>query len=433
MRNKRRIFSVILLLFFLSCGVANIFAARYYRLLEKERKIFLGLRALDAVAAVEYINLASATERAAFYENFWKNKSVQERKEFEERIEYAFKEFGRFAPLSDDRILVYVKYGSPSKREQILPQKKPVKTKEIIKPAEIWTYKKEGLIFDFVRLTRAYKTIAQSRFGKQANVPYLEEVNTDTVIEVRTPGGLLKLDVATGRFRQEKNLTRLELYITVELEDTAGLLLSRNVKIFSKKDSLVAEKHHILIPKNSEQGIFFDEVNFWLMPEEYRIEFEIIDGKNNRIGKKTLWVNLLDYQNDAKEISDLIPARLIDREFTHKKFHKPVGRVIPLTKTTVPVHQPFYFYAEVYNLETQGGMHRLKMTYEVYNKEKMRREVIDVMMKDQSEVGDVAYLASQYHPMDLAPGHYLIVLKVKDLFSEKERTAVAEFELSPLK
>ena len=147
------------------------------------------------------------------------------------------------------------------------------------------------------------------------------------------------------------------------------------------------------------------------------------------MGKEILWSSLIDYQDDAKEISDLIPAFLIDKSYTHSKFEKPVGRVIPLTRPIVPVYQPFYFYAEVYNLETEEGLHKLKTTYEITNKEKMRRAVVDVMIKDHVDVGDVAYLGAIYHPMDLSPGHYIITLKALDLISGLERTAVSEFEL----
>ena len=72
------------------------------------------------------------------------------------------------------------------------------------------------------------------------------------------------------------------------------------------------------------------------------------------------------------------------------------------------------------------------MTYEVTNKVKMKREIIDVVIKDQIEAGDVAYLAALYHPMDLEPGSYIITLRTVDLLSNKERTAVCEFELQPI-
>jgi GWxTD domain-containing protein len=428
--NKRlKIVFIIFIQLLIFCGVTNILAARYYRLLEKERKIFLGLRGIDSLAANEYLDLESATERAQFYGNFWMDKKTEERQEFEERVEYAFRKFGRHAPISDDRIPIYVKNGPPSKREEINPQKKiGIKIKEIVKPAEVWTYKKDGNIFDFVRIKSAYKLIAQSEFGEKVEIPHFKEVVSDTEVIIASPRSM-EFKVATGRFRQKKNLTRLEIYITIEIEDTINLRILRNIKIFDKEDSLIQTKKSILIPEDKDYGIFFDEINFWLVPDEYRLEIELVDMKNMQIGKKSLDVSLMDYQDDAKEISDLIPAKVIDNAFTHEKFNKPVGRVIPMTEPVIPVHTPFYFYAEVYNLETKNGAHRLKTTYEVYNKEKMRREIVDVMINDHIEAGDVAYLGAEYHPMDLNAGHYIIVMRVKDLLSGKERAAVSEFEL----
>jgi GWxTD domain-containing protein len=411
-----------------SCAVANIFAARYYRLLQNERKIFLGFRGIDSLAAIEYIELDSPQERIQFYSDYWESRD-EERKLFEERIEYAFRAYGKYAPLSDDRIQIYVRYGSPSKREEITPEKKlAIKVTEKVNPAEIWTYKKDGLIFDFVRIARAYKLIARSEFGDRVSIPYLREIASEAAPAMTLKEKLL-FDMATGRFRQKKNLTRLEIYLTIAVSDTSDLVLARHVRIYDRNDSLIDEKHNMLIPQNIENGIAFDEVNFWLEPEEYRVEVEMIDTKHNRSTMKSELVSLIEYQDDAKEISDLIPSVLIDNSFTHEKFDKPVGRVIPLVDPMVRVNVPFYFYAEVYNLETQDGMHRLTTTYEVTNKEKMKRAIVDVMIKDYMAEGNVAYLGAEYHPMDLAPGHYMIVLRAVDLLSGKERTAVAEFEL----
>jgi GWxTD domain-containing protein len=406
----------------------NIFAPHYYRLLEKERQIYLGLQGIEPSAARKYLYLESPTERAHFYENFWRGKEAARRREFEERVEYAYRTFGKHAPLSDDRIPIYVKYGPPSRREKITPQKKVgIKTKEHVKHAEIWIYNADGFIFDFVRIARSYKNIAQSEFGEKIRIPYLKEIADSSILTKPTTS--LDFEVTIGKFRQKKNLTRLEIYITVDIEDTTDLTFARDIQIYDIEDRFVDGKANILRPEESANGKFYDEINFWLRPEKYRLEIELIDIKNQTIGKKSLSVDLIEYLDDVKEISDLIPAKLIDDAYTHEKFNKPVGRVIPLTQVVLPVHKLFYLYTEVYNLGTKDGMHQLITTYEVYNKEKMRKEIVDVMIKDIIEPGDVAYLAAEYHPMDLSPGHYIIVVKIKDLISDKERTAVTEFQL----
>src|SRR4030042_1938491 len=224
---------------FIACPMVSIFASRYYRLLEPERKIFLGLKGIDSLAAGDYINLESATERARYYEDFWNTESQEERQQFEERTEYAYRQYGRFAPLSDGRIQIYVKYGAPSKREEIIPQKKiALRTTEAVNPAEVWRYNKEGLLFDFVRIARAYKVLAQAEFGDRVVIPFLTETSLDTFV-LDEPAGVLEVEIATGKFRQKKNLTRLEVYSTVELKDAVGVLLKRDVYVYDMKDSLV--------------------------------------------------------------------------------------------------------------------------------------------------------------------------------------------------
>lgn len=406
---------------------SNIFAARYYRLLEHERVLYLGLMGIDTTSARVYLNLESPGDRSTFYENYWMNRG-DERAVFEQRSKHAYAQFGRSAPLSDDRIPVYVKYGEP-RREIITPEKRiGVNASLVINPAEVWTYYRDGLMFDFVRVARSYELISMSQFGDSVRIPHLKEIASDTIVEIR-PEGSLDFMVAYGRFRQQRNLTRLEIYMGVPIEDTTGFRLYREIRVYNKRDSLVCDLKHILQPEHAARGLFVDESNLWLRPEEYRVEVSLTDMRDHSIGTREAMINLVEYQDDVKEISDLIVSGLIDRSFTHEKFEKPVGRVIPLLETTRPVHRPFYLYAEAYNLMMQDGMHQLRTTYEVYNKERMRQEVVDVMIKDWIEPGDIAFLGAEYHPMDLVPGNYMIVLKVTDLLSGKERSAVAELKL----
>lgn len=428
MRNKLWfIISFLIVFAIISCAV-NIFAARYYRLLEYERIWYLGLRGIDTTAAATYLNLESTKERTAFYDDFWAGRD-DEREQFEERSKYAFRQFGGNAPLSDDRIPVYVQHGEA--RKEIITQDKKIGVQPSIRvrPAEIWTYQKEGLIFDFVRMARAYVLISKAEFGDGVVIAHLKEVASDTAFDSEYDNPL-DFSLSYGRFRQQRNLTRLELYLGVMVNDTSGLNLFREIKVLNRRDSIVSHTRHLLVSDGTDSGMFVDEVNLWLKPEQYRVEVKLVDRKNQRTGTKELSVDLIEYQDDVKEISDLIPVRLIDKSFTHEKFEKPVGRVIPLLEKDLPVHKPFYFYSEAYNLETKDGLYRVRTTYEVYNKERMRQEVVDVMIKDWIEQGNIAYLGAEYHPMDLVAGNYIIVLKVKDLISGKERSAVTEVRLT---
>jgi len=432
MKFKPKKFILLLLLSFVTCAI-NVLGARYYRLFDKERKLYLGLRSIDAVAADKYLNLSSATERRYYYDQYWQGRD-EERAKFEERVEYAFKEFGKYAPLSDERIPIYVKYGNPIKRYIITPEKKVgVMTKEYIRPAEIWTYKNEGIEFDFIRLTRAYKIIATSQFGDKVIAPFLKDDTTSMEILDIIPSGKLNFDVAFGRFRQRRDLVRLEIYSRLVIDDTVNCKILRKVKIYNQSDSVITEKNIILIPTCEGKDSFYDEVNVWLPPQKYQVVIEYINLKTKYAGKKDFSVDLLDYKDDAKKISDLVFAQLIDESSADEKFYKPAGRVIPLVQSTMFVSTPFYIYHEVYNLTTQQGQHLLKIDYEIYNKEKMRKEIVDIMTQTESSEGDIAYIAAKYHPMDLPPGQYIIVARNTDLLSGEQFTAVSEFELEKIK
>ncbi|MCX7996001.1 MAG: GWxTD domain-containing protein [candidate division WOR-3 bacterium] len=392
--------------------------------------MYLGLRGIDSVAADKYLDLPSATERKNFYDQYWQNRDEQ-RQEFERRSEYAFKEFGKYAPLTDERIPVYVKYGNPSRRYIITPEKKVgIVSKEYVRPAEVWTYKEEGIEFDFVRLTRAYKIVAKSEFGVRVRIPYLKEVApiddfSDTIFFKK-----LNFDVTCGRFRQRRNLVRLEIYTKLQIEDTTGVQIFRRVRVYNETESLVVDKKNILIPEGTSQDfIYYDEINLWLAPQRCRVIIDYINKKSQSGSRKDFWIDLLDYKEDAKKISDLVFAKLIDDVLNDEKFYKPVGRVMPLVTPVLPVSTPFYIYHEVYNLKTQEGQYLLKTDYEIYNKEKMRKEIVDVMSQSNSGEGDVAYIAAKYHPMDLLPGNYIIVAKTTDLLSGENFTAVGEFTL----
>lgn len=424
--------SLFFILFAFTCAL-NILASRYYRLLEKERKLYLGLRAIDSISAEKYLNLPSPTERKYFYEEYWQGRE-EEREEFEKRCEYAYKEFARYAPLSDERVLLYVKHGNPTRRYIITPEKKVgMASREYVRPAEIWTYKEEGIEFDLIRLGRAYQVIARTQFGDKVEIPFLKDDTGSVVIEQTLSPEKLKFTVSVGRFRQKKNLVRLEIYSLVTIETQDDCQIYRTIRIYDEKDNLVEERSNLLKPAGVKELNYYDESNFWLTPGEYFVKMEYINLKNSKSGKTEFAVNLLDYKDDAKKISDLVFARLIDGSLTDEKFYKPVGRVIPMVISKQPVAMPFYLYHEVYNLTTKDGMHFLKIDYEIYNKDQLHKEIVDILSQSESSEGDVAYIASKYHPMDLPPGRYIVVARNKDLFSGEEFSTVGEFELEKVK
>ncbi len=403
--------------------------SRFSRLTSDERKTFIGLRARDSLAATAYLNLATTGERLSYYTNYWRDRET-EKKDFERRCEYAFREFNRYNLLNDDRIPVYVVYGHPTNR--ILYAGKDLillPGSVIIKPAEVWTYENEGYEFDFLKIKKGYAMIARSEFGRRVPVPCLRE---DTTASGRDhdSSGVLDFDIADGRFRQSEGLTRFEIYLNFNLEDTLGHVLRRVITIFdAMSDTLVMAKRDYLRPVNSDRGTFYDEINFALEPRKYRVRIELRDLKDGRSGSRELNVDLLEYASDVKEISDLILSVLIDTVRMEGEFDKPLGRMIPCATAVFPVRTPFYFYHEAYNLSTANGGYELNTTYEIYRKEGMKQEILDILIQDVTGAGTMACLSAKYHPFNLPAGAYIIIAKDMDKQSGKVRTAIAEFTL----
>lgn len=403
--------------------------SRFSRLTSNERKTFIGLKARDSLAAATYLNLTTSRERLDYYAGYWQGREM-EKKDFERRCEYAFREFSRYNLLNDDRIPVYIAYGHPTNR--ILYAGKDLillPGSEVIKPAEIWTYGNEGYEFDFSKVKKGCTMIARSEFGRHVPIPCLRE---DTTASDRDHDstGVLDFNVADGRFRQREGLTRFEIYLNLRLEDTLGHVLCRVISIFDAgSDTLVMAKRDYLRPVNSDRGTFYDEVNFILEPKDYRMRIELRDLKDGRSGRREFNIDLLEYANDVKEISDLIAAVLIDTVRMESAFDKPFGRVIPCATATFPVRTPFYFYHEVYNLSTTNRGYELNTTYEIYRKEGMKQEILDILIQDVTGTETTACLSAKYHPFNLPAGVYIVVAKDTDKQSGKVRTAIAEFTL----
>ncbi|MCX7996022.1 MAG: hypothetical protein N3A65_09705, partial [candidate division WOR-3 bacterium] len=310
---------VIFIIYTVTSCATNIIGARFYRLLEKERILFLGLRSIDSLAAFEYLNLPTPTERKSFYDQYWQGKD-EERLEIEKRAEYAFKEFGKHAPLEDMRIPIYVKYGTPTRRYMITPEKKiGIVTKEFVRPGEIWTYRERGVEFDFVKIDRAYKIVARTSFGDSVVIPFLKEEKDSSLvlsdnIEFKNH---LECQIATGRFRQAKDLVRLEIYVKLLIKEAKACTLIRQVKIYDETNDLVREKINRVFPSDTLCEIFYyDEINIWLAPATYNVVVEYHNLKAGGKTKKEVCVNLLEYKEDAKKVSDLMFAQLIDDAYT---------------------------------------------------------------------------------------------------------------------
>ncbi|MEO0226353.1 MAG: hypothetical protein ABIL05_05320, partial [candidate division WOR-3 bacterium] len=217
----------------------------------------------------------------------------------------------------------------------------------------------------------------------------------------------------------------------VELPDTAATLLIKEINIYDEHRVRVDSIYSRLVPRGAKSGFFVDQINVLLIPRVYDVEIALTALPGGERMVKKLKIDLLEYADDRKMVSDLVKASLIDDGWTAVKFAKPSKtRLIPLPLRATSVAQPIFFYHEVYNLGlNEEGNHRIKTKYRIVEKISKKEQLVDFVEKIEEDIGTTAYVAVKYHPMNLPPGQYLVVAETQDLILGQTFYSMLEFAL----
>jgi len=434
LRMRPRVVLEFLVLLIVSCTSAAVVPARFWALSEPEKNIYLGLAALDSTCALKYLGCDTPAERATFLNEKWSS-PVESIAALQRRVSSAATTFGKYSTVTDDRAKLWVRYGAPTERKIVEARKKRISFTAFrdAQPVEVWTYAGRGEEFDFVRpsIGTGYTVIAASRFGEKASVAWLTATGPADAVAGRTDLRTPAFDVSFGRFRQKKGVTRLEVYSCLELGDTAGVVLKRDIDVLESDGTKVDSISELLVPRGRGYGYFIDQASMLLAPKAYRVVFSLAALPTGVRVTKTLNVEMLEYAEDLKMVSDLVRASLIDPCSISPKFEKPgLGRVIPMVRNTTEAYQPFCLYHEVYNLMLdEKGNHRAKTTYRIFEVTGLEEQTVDFVEYIDENAGAIAYFGVKYHPMDLPPGKYVIVAETVDLVSGRNTSTSCTFEL----
>ncbi len=406
----------------------------FWSLTEPEKKYYFGMLSIDSASARQYLNLEYAAERKQMLERYWQGREA-EWTEFQSRVDYAEKTFGRHGIVNDDRARLHIRYGPPSERTIVESRRRRISLTAILeaRPVEVWIYRNSNREFDLVKSAGGnFKVIAGTRTGDSLAVAWLEAVADSIARRRQCPARIDTFDVAIGRFRQRKGLTRLEVYIGVALPDTSQVCLDREVRVIDQSGEVVASESGPIVPRGAPVGYFVDQVNFLVVPRQYRVEVAVSAGPGGNRLVQSFIVDLLEYAGDLKLVSDLVKASIIDDGFTADKFVKPAKpRLIPCPGRVTPVGQPFYFYHEVYNLAVNAeGNHRIKTGYRIFEKTTRQEQIVDYVEKDEEDVSATGYIAAKWRPMNFPPGRYLVVAETHDLIVDRKVQTILEFELA---
>jgi len=429
---------LILALVFLTCGQLRPLT-RADRLNQDEKLEYVILRTVDRSAADEYLKLLNAPTRADYLQWFWQKRDITEHWLFQRRAEKARELFGKLDLLGDERIPVYIRYGPP-RREEYAPQPLENETLRIfVNPAEIWSYDSIGLQFDFVQKGVGYQQVGFTRFGKNYFPPAFEMVDYGAkipapVLSARKIG----LKIGLYRFAQKADSVAVELHYGIPSEELIrepknGHLFHFQFNFTSRKGSQYRRSGWFSFHPDTNADYIVGREIIYLPVDLYTVTVEAINRDGTIYGTAEQELSLVDYVRRAQPVSDMTFYALIDNVFQSPQFVRPEWqRVIPLPGAEVKTGATFYVLFEIYNLKPDSlNRHRAEVSYEIMEINSRQMAVIPTPVRFITGTGTTGVAQERVHTMDLNPGSYLLIAKIRDLNSERTASVTAQFKILP--
>jgi hypothetical protein len=411
------------------------------RLNPEEKLEYLILRTLAPEAGEQYLTLSSAPARQDFLNWFWQSRGEAEHRLYRERAEKARELFGRLDLLGDERVGVYIRYGPP-RREEFAPR--PVENETLrlfVNPAEIWTYDTLGLQFDFVKKGVGFKQVGFSRFGRAWFPPAFEPVDYGRPAPIPAPGAKpLEMAIALYRLSQQQETVMVELHYGVNPKSISGepggsCLLNFEFRFESRRFGTITRSGWFgAVVDTGEQLIVGREI-FYLPAEIYQVRVRAVNTDGSVAGESYAELNLVDYVRRSQPGSDILFYALVDSVFQSPQFVRTEWRrVVPLVVPAVKSGSTCYILFEIYNLLTDSlNRHRAEVTYEIMDLSTRQLAVIPVPSRFITGTGTTGVALERIHTMDLNPGSYLLIARVRDLNSGRESSLTARFRILPVK
>jgi hypothetical protein len=176
---------------------------------------------------------------------------------------------------------------------------------------------------------------------------------------------------------------------------------------------------------------------FNLPADIYTFSVTAITADGQTASRKVQDLNLIDYARRNQPVSDVLFYSLVDSTYQSPQFSRPDwARAVPLVVPRVRSGQSFYVLYEIYHLARySAGEHDAEVSYELVERETREKAVLPVPRRHVTGPGPTGVAVERIHTMDLKPGRYLLVSRIKDL-AEATRASppasvAAEFEILP--
>jgi len=427
---------------------------------DEDKLNYLVLAAIAPDAAKQYSSAGSAQSRADFLDWFWKNPPVSILTPpasllpslssfYRQRALQARSYFGTTDLLNDDRVLTYIRYG-PARREQYETRVIETETSRVfVNPAEIWSYDSIGRQFDFVRTGTAYKTVGQSKYGPNAVMPALEQVNFGrSAPEFKSDARPLGLEVSLGRLGQHGDSVEVELAfgiplrtILAEFAPQGQPLINVTIDLAPRAKGTPAHSSSWLScampPDTTTADFTVGRAVFTLPADIYTFSVTAVTADGQTASRQVQDLNLIDYSHRNQPVSDVLFYSLVDSTSQSPQFNRPDwARVVPLVAPRVRTGQSFYVLYEIYHLgQDSTGNHNAQVNYELVQRETREKAVLPAPRRYITGMGSTGVAVERIHTMDLKPGPYLLISRVTDMLhppdASPSASVTAEFEILP--
>jgi hypothetical protein len=441
---------------------------------DEDKLNYLVLAAIAPGAARQYASAGSAQSRADYLAWFWKNPPplsgsppsslLTPRSSslappssllpspsafYRQRALQARDYFGTTDLLNDERVLTYILYG-PARRAQYEPRVVETESsRTFVNPAEIWSYDSIGRQFDFVRTGTAYKKVGESRYGPGATMPALEQVDLGRNAPAFTNDARpLGLEVSLGRLGQRADSVEVELAFGIPLRTIAALYPSPAqpfihvaLDIAPQAKGTPAHRSYWVScpmpPDTTAADLAVGREVFDLPADIYTFTVTAVTADGQAASRSVQDLNLIDYAHRNQPVSDVLFYSLIDSAYQNPQFSRPDwARAVPLVVPRVRSGQSFYVLYEIYHLARfSAGDHDAEVNYELVQRETREKAVLPVPRRHITGPGSTGVAVERIHTMDLKPGPYLLISRVRDTSHSSDpsysASVTAEFEILP--
>lgn len=249
----------------------------------------------------------------------------------------------------------------------------------------------------------------------------------------------LKFDLDYARFRASSEFIYLEVYYSL-FRDQLKFVPDENryrgdftieTKIFLQdtvifQDTLNNVTFADSLSHITSSQLLTDLSSIAIKADKYRMVVKISDLNSDLFGNKEMAVEISPFPKSDLAISDIQMASGIVAKETEDKFTKNQYQVIPNSRAVYGSGAPLlYFYAEVYNLVSEGEKNQYRSKYSVVDGNGDEVRVFQDKIKNKPGTSSVE--VSGFNIISLVSGPYFLRIEIEDIDTKEKVSALKKF------